>query len=85
MSADPAVGQPKKEVWSQSLSCSQSWSPTEHRHASMCAAYMPTRVGTHPRGHIYAHCTSHSCRECGRRRPPSEIRAGFLTSGSQRC
>lgn len=74
MSADPGVGQPKQGGVVTVAHCSQSWSPAEHGHASVCAAYMPTRVCTRPHGHMYAHCTCHSCRECGRQRPPGEIR-----------
>lgn len=86
LSADPGLGQRKQGGVVTAPQLLSELGPTGHGLASLCAAYTPTHVCTHPQGHIDTRCTCPLLQGARQTKTSSCSQgAGFLTSGSQRC
>ena len=82
----PGVGQAKQGGVITAPQLLSELGPTGHGLASLCAAYTPTHVRSHPQGHTHTRCTCPLLQGARQMKTPSCSQgAGFLTSGSQRC
>ena len=73
MSADPGVGQPKHGGHSRSAALRAGTPPNTGLHP--CAEHTCPHMYSRALMDTYTHTALvHSCRECGRQRPPGEVR-----------